>query len=239
MDIRIAYKRNKNIKRKTSICMFTKVSWFGFQCCEEKLWPRQLLKENFSLGLIKVSEVQFITIMVGHMATSRQTWCCRTQEYYILIWRQQKKTVSHTRWTLSLRDLKAHPYSDRAPPIRPHFLIVPLSMGQAFNTWVYGGQSYSNHNKGKFNLWWKIISLLEWWVYANCLSKFLLYVFKLLVSEYKSKKQDNIRVEASTHQLVIHTGYIAKEGKAAMLTRRGHCRVHFSMLDNIQEVQTT
>lgn len=34
MDIIIVYKRNQNVREKT--IMFTKVSWSGFFCCEEK-----------------------------------------------------------------------------------------------------------------------------------------------------------------------------------------------------------
>ena len=70
------------------------------------------------------------------MAVSRQTWCWRSWEFYILIHRQQKETDCHTGCNLSIGDLKAHPHSDTLPP-RPHLvstssLRVPLPMDQAF-----------------------------------------------------------------------------------------------------------
>jgi hypothetical protein len=40
--------------------------------------------------------------------------------------------VPHSGQSLSIGDLKAHPHSSTLPITRPHLLIVPLSMGQAF-----------------------------------------------------------------------------------------------------------
>lgn len=55
-------------------------------CYEETLWLRQLLqRQTFSWGWITVLEVQ--SVIVGRMASSRQTWCWRSHEFYILILR--------------------------------------------------------------------------------------------------------------------------------------------------------
>ena len=40
--------------------------------------------------------------------------------------------MCHTGSSLSIGDLKAYPHNDTLPPTRPHLLIVPLPMGQAF-----------------------------------------------------------------------------------------------------------
>ena len=43
------------------------------------------------------------------MAAGRQTWYWRSQEFHILIHRQQMGTVCHTGCSLSIGDLKACP----------------------------------------------------------------------------------------------------------------------------------
>jgi hypothetical protein len=59
----------------------------------------------------------------------------------------------HTRQSLSIGDLKAHPHSDTLlhkatpAPTKPHLLIVPLPVGQAFRHRSLEGQAYSNHHK--------------------------------------------------------------------------------------------
>ena len=73
-----------------------------------------------------------------------------------------RRRLFHTGWSLSLGNLKARPaptvtlfhqhghtYS-KATPIqtRPHLLIVPLSMGQAFKYKSLWGHTYSNHHSG-------------------------------------------------------------------------------------------
>ena len=79
--------------------------------------------------------------MVGSMAACRQTWCWRRRwESYILIQRQ-KETVSHTGHSLSIGVIQAQRFNDTLPPTRPHLLIVPLPMGQAFkpmSLWGWG-----------------------------------------------------------------------------------------------------
>jgi hypothetical protein len=65
----------------------------------------------------------------------------RSWEFYILVHRQQKEAVYPTGHTLNIGDLKAGPHGDALPPPRPHLLIVPLPVGQA---WVSGGHTYSN-----------------------------------------------------------------------------------------------
>jgi hypothetical protein len=49
------------------------------------------LKKTFNWGWRTVSEVYRIVIMVENMPVCRQTWC--SQEFYILICRQQKFTL--------------------------------------------------------------------------------------------------------------------------------------------------
>ena len=65
---------------------------------------------------------------------------------YIVIFRQQKETVYHTRCSLNIGDIKTHPHSDILPPIRPHLLIAALPMGKHLNTCVCGSQTYSNYH---------------------------------------------------------------------------------------------
>jgi hypothetical protein len=50
----------------------------------------------------------------------------------------EREPVHYTGSGLSVRDLKGHPHSDSLPPKRPHLLIVPLPMDQAYkhvNLW--------------------------------------------------------------------------------------------------------
>ena len=63
------------------------------------------------------------------MAACRQTWCWRSQEFYILILRQQKEIVFHTGWSLNIGDFKVSPHGNTLPPIRTHPITVPLPMG--------------------------------------------------------------------------------------------------------------
>jgi hypothetical protein len=74
-----------------------------------------------------VLEVQFIIIIVGNMAAFRQTWSWKSQEFCILIPRQEKADSSALGRGASKPSLL---------PTRPHFLIVSLPIGQA----------YSNHH---------------------------------------------------------------------------------------------
>ena len=60
------------------------------------------------------------------MAACRKTW------FYILVPRQQV-TVYHTE-----HNFKARLHGDRHPPTRPHLLIVPLPMSQAFKCMIWG-----------------------------------------------------------------------------------------------------
>jgi hypothetical protein len=57
-----------------------------------------------------------------------------------------RRRLSHIGKSLSLGDLKTHPYRDTRSPTRPHLLIVSLSMGQAFKRMSLGSQTYSNHH---------------------------------------------------------------------------------------------
>ena len=55
-----------------------------------------------------------------------------------MIHRQQEDIAFYTGWSLSIGDLRVYPHGDTHPPSKPHLLIVPLPMGQAFkhmNLW--------------------------------------------------------------------------------------------------------
>jgi hypothetical protein len=84
---------------------------------------------TFHWGWLTGSEVQCIIIMAGSMA---EICWGRSQEFYILIHRQQKETVFHIGWSFSTGNLKAWPHNTTPTPTRPHLLIVPLYMAQAF-----------------------------------------------------------------------------------------------------------
>ena len=45
---------------------------------------------------------------------------------------EEEATVYHKEHSLSIGDLKVGLHSDTLPPIRPHLLVVPLSMGTIF-----------------------------------------------------------------------------------------------------------
>ena len=105
----------------------------------------------FNWGWLTVSEFQSIIIMVGSMAVCRQMWCRRSQEFFLLIWRQARgncllQAARRRLWiTLAtLWDLRALPSqwhtSNKATPplIGPHLPVVLFPMGQAF----------SNHHTG-------------------------------------------------------------------------------------------
>jgi hypothetical protein len=50
----------------------------------------------------------------------------------------RRRLESQTGRSLNIGDVKVCPYSDTLPPVRPHVLIVPLLMSQAFkhmNLW--------------------------------------------------------------------------------------------------------
>ena len=46
-------------------------------------------KEHLGGAAVTVSEVESIIVMVGSVASCRQTWCWRSQEFYILNQNQQ------------------------------------------------------------------------------------------------------------------------------------------------------
>jgi hypothetical protein len=61
----------------------------------------------------------------------------------------RRRLSFHTGQSLSIGDLKTHIYSTSfnkatLTPIRPHLLIVPLTMGKHWNVWVYRSHTYSN-----------------------------------------------------------------------------------------------
>jgi len=80
-----------------------------------------LVKENISLGWLRVSDVQSIIIMMGSMEACKQTWCWRgAEEFSILVHRQQERLFC-IRHSLSTGDLQACPHtssysSNTTPP---------------------------------------------------------------------------------------------------------------------------
>jgi hypothetical protein len=101
------------------------------------------IEKIFHRGWLKISEVQFIIIMVRSMAMCQQTWWWRSSwQVYVLIHRQHKKIVSHTGHNLSIWDLTAHPLQwhtsfnkDTPTPTRPPLLIMPLQAFNHMNLW--------------------------------------------------------------------------------------------------------
>jgi hypothetical protein len=123
-------------------------------------WPWQLLqRKTFDWGWLTASEVWSIIVMVRSMGAGRQTWWWRRNwNFYSLIQEQQKETVSHTGPCLSIGDFKARPpqwhaFSNKATPIptRPCLLTVSSLCAKHSNTWVYGGQFYSNNHRGSLS----------------------------------------------------------------------------------------
>lgn len=53
--------------------------------------------------------------------------------------------VWHTKHSLNKGDIKVQPHSDTHPLMRPHLLIVPLSIAKHSDLWVHWGHNYSNH----------------------------------------------------------------------------------------------
>jgi hypothetical protein len=82
--------------------------------------------------------------MAGSMRACRQTWC----------WRRKVLRVLHLDLLasggcvphLSIGDFKAHLHGNILPLTRPHPLIVPFLMGQAFQHRSLWGHSYPNHH---------------------------------------------------------------------------------------------
>lgn len=73
------------------------------------------------------------------MTVYLQTCCLRSQEFYILICRQQKETVFHAGPSLSIWDHKACLHSDTPPKS-----ATPCQPFKQMSLW--GGHTYSNHH---------------------------------------------------------------------------------------------
>jgi hypothetical protein len=61
-----------------------------------------------------------------------------------------RSRLCHSGHSLSIRELKACPHGDAWPPTRPHPLVVPLTVGQAFKHMSLlgvGEHFYSNHHR--------------------------------------------------------------------------------------------
>jgi hypothetical protein len=81
-------------------------------------------KKKCNWGWLTVSEIQSIVIMAESMAACRQTWCWRSQEFYILINRQQETISSWSIYNLKAH-LHCHTFLNKAtPPIRPYLIIL-------------------------------------------------------------------------------------------------------------------
>jgi hypothetical protein len=107
-------------------------------CCEKKnIITAVLIKEN---TWMTYSFRSLIHCRHGgkHGRVQADMVLERSLESYILIHREQKETVYYTGLSLNIGDLKTFLHSDTSSnkaiptPTRPHLLMVPLSMGQAF-----------------------------------------------------------------------------------------------------------
>jgi hypothetical protein len=85
--------------------------------------------------------------MAGSKAVCKQTWCWRSWSSTSDLKVARRRLPSAFGGKLSIGGLKAHLHSDTLPPIRPHLLRVPLPMAKHSNTRLYGGQTYSTHQK--------------------------------------------------------------------------------------------
>lgn len=146
MDIRIAYKRNQSIRETIHLCVYKGVLvWILW------LWRKTMTKATLKGKLFFGADESFRGSVHYHHGRThdniKQPWCCRIQKFYILIWREQKKTGSHSGWTLSIRDLTVHPIQWHTSLIRLYLLVVPPFLGQAFRHMSLWGQTYSNHHK--------------------------------------------------------------------------------------------
>ena len=76
--------------------------------------------------------------MVGNMEACRQTWCWKSQEFYILIQRSQKETLFCTEQSPRTGvDPKAHTHNDILPLTKPHHLQQShTSYGVCHSLWA-------------------------------------------------------------------------------------------------------
>jgi hypothetical protein len=66
------------------------VSSFGFYCCEETPYPKQLLWGTpFNWGWLTVAEVLSIIVMAGNTAVSRETCCWRRSRGFCILIRRK------------------------------------------------------------------------------------------------------------------------------------------------------
>jgi hypothetical protein len=93
-----------------------KGSVLGFYCCEQTPWPRQR-QGQYLIG----ADLQVQSLVHYHqgrnMGASRQAWCRRSWEFYVLFQTQTED------WLPESKDqgLKAHIHNDTVSP-RPHLL---------------------------------------------------------------------------------------------------------------------
>jgi hypothetical protein len=96
------------------------------------------IKENIQLGWVTFSEVQSIIIMTGSVAVCRQIWYWRNEKVLYLDPQAAEGDCLTLDRAWVLGDLKVYLPSDpssskdSSTPTKPHLLIVPLPMGQAF-----------------------------------------------------------------------------------------------------------
>lgn len=91
-----------------------------------------LIQENIKLGLLFQ---RLSPLSLWHEAwwpTGRHSAREGTERSTFQLRDSKKKTECHTGWSLRIGDLKAYPHSGTLPPIRPHLVIVPHPMVQAF-----------------------------------------------------------------------------------------------------------
>jgi len=116
------------------------------------LWEDTMTTVTHKEKHLIVAGLQFyrFTFIAGNRAVFRQKWHWRSWEFYILIQRQQKKTVSHTGYSLTISESQppqCHISSNKATPTptRTHLLIMTFLMTKHLNTWISGGNFCSSH----------------------------------------------------------------------------------------------
>jgi hypothetical protein len=127
---------------------------------------------------LTVSDVQSNIIMAGSMAVSRHTYWRRSQEFYILVQRHPGGG-SLLHWVDSDVGPQSPPSQWHMSFNRPHLLIVPLPIGQAYSNHhtIKGGLSplaemaqwlrtlwvqFSAPTAGDLPLWLKVIEHPLW-----------------------------------------------------------------------------
>jgi hypothetical protein len=84
-----------------------------------------------------------------------------------------------------------------SPLIRPHLLIVSLPMAKHSNTWIFRGQTYSNHYTGR-SLCWKSTWSTEFQSFSSAR-----VAQKIPVSKNKNKTKQNKNKQTNKEPSVL------------------------------------